>query len=209
MPIALSLWHAKDYGVQVGFHVFVLVLLIFVCVIGHEFSHSLVAQRFGIAVPHITLYTMGGIATMARIPRDPKQEFLISLAGPLFNFTLAAVLFFPFRHMFGIQTLMNPSLDEWSGVWVNAFWANPILGLFNLIPAFPMDGGRLLRAVLASKLSYLRATRISVLCGRFFAILFFLLGVWKHHWMLVLVAVYVFKAASDEWRFVSSEHART
>jgi Zn-dependent protease len=209
LPIALSLWHAKDYGVQVGIHVFVLVLLIFACVVGHEFSHSWVARRFGIEVPYITLYTMGGVASMERIPSIPKQEFLISIAGPLFNFVLAAVLFFPLKHIFGIQALMSPSLDEWSGVWANLLWANPILGLFNLIPAFPMDGGRIFRALLASKLSYLTATRISVFSGRFFAILFFLLGVWKQHWMLVLVAVYVFKSASDEWRSVSRAHGRT
>ncbi len=198
-----------ELGVLGGIRVFVLVLLVFVCVIGHEISHSLVSKFFGIPVPHITLYPMGGVATMERIPRNPAQEISIALAGPFFNFGIAAILYLVLERTLGHAAVVNPTLTEWSGVWVNLLWINPVLGVFNLIPAFPMDGGRVFRAFLAFWMPYVRATRISVFMGQFFAILFFLLGVWRRHLMLVLVAVYVFKAASDEWRFVNRDHAAT
>ena len=87
------------------------------------------------------------------------------------------------------------------------FWANPVLGFFNLIPAFPMDGGRIFRSLLARFMDYFSATRIAVVLGRFFAILFFLLGLWKGHWMLSIVGVYVFFSASRELRAASHEPA--
>ena len=120
--------------------------------------------------------------------------------GPLFNFALAAVLFFPLRAWLGREALFSPSLDSWPQALANVFWANPVLGIFNLVPAFPMDGGRIFRSSLARFMNYVSATRISVFLGRFFAILFFLLGLWKHHWMLCLVGVYVFVAASREMK---------
>lgn len=198
LPLLLSFWIARDEGAQAGVRIFVLVLLIFVCVLGHELAHSLRAKSLGINVPYITLYPMGGVASMQRIPRNPSEEFSISIVGPLFNFALAALLYFPLYFLIGKENLFSPSLESWPRTFANVFWANPTLGLFNLIPAFPMDGGRILRSILAPRLGYRRATRISVFLGVFFAILFFLLGLWKRHWVLVLVGVYVFRSALRE-----------
>ena len=200
LPLFLSAWTAKDLGALARVRMFVVVLLVFLCVLGHEFSHSLVAQRLGFRVPLITLYPIGGVASMQRIPRDPNQEFLISVVGPLFNFALAALLYFPLKAVLGRDNLFSPSLESWPQTFANLFWVNPVLGLFNLVPAFPMDGGRILRSFLARFTNYVTATRISVFLGRFFAILFFLLGLWKHHGLLSLVGVYVFFSASREMR---------
>ena len=209
MPLCLSLWVSRDEGWQVGVRLFVLVILVFACVVGHEFTHSLRARALGIEVPYITLYPMGGVASMSRIPRKPLQEFTIALVGPLFNFALAALLYFPLYFLIGKEDLFSPSLESWPRTFANLFWANPVLGLFNLLPAFPMDGGRMLRSALACKLDYLHATRISVFLGRFFAILFFLFGVWKQHWMLVLVGIYVYFAASKEMRMAKKRPKKT
>ncbi len=200
LPSFLSLWASKEGDWQASIRCFVLVLLIFACVLGHELTHSLRARSLGIEVPCITLYAIGGVASMQRIPRDPAQEFSIAVVGPLFNFVLAAVLFFPLYFLIGKDDLFSPSLESWPRTFANVFWVNPVLGIFNLLPAFPMDGGRILRSTLARKLTYVRATRISVFLGQFFAILFFLFGLWKRHWMLALVGVYVHFSASKEMR---------
>ena len=144
---------------------------------------------------------------MNRIPRDPNQEFLISIVGPLFNFALAALLFYPMQAALGRANLFSPSLESWPRTFANLFWTNIVLGLFNLVPAFPMDGGRIFRSFLARFMNYVTATRISVFLGRFFAILFFLLGLWKRHWMLSLVGVYVFFSASREMRMANGPAA--
>ncbi len=207
LPLGLGTLYAKDYGPEVGLRAASLVLIVFACVLGHELAHSFVARRYGIAVPEITLYPMGGVAGMQHIPRKPSQEFWISIAGPLFNFGLAAVLYFPLLWWLGAENLASPSLGSWPRTMANAFWLNPVLGLFNLIPAFPMDGGRILRALLATRMEYGRATRISARFGLFFAILFFLLGIWKRHWILTLVAAFVYFAASREIDQVRVEDA--
>ena len=202
LPAALSLWAAAQGGWQTGVRMLVLVLCVFGCVLGHEFTHGWRARSLGIRVPVITLYPMGGVASMMRIPKEPWQEFTISVVGPLFNFFLAFALYFPFLWAIGRENLFSPSLEDWPRTFANVFWVNPVLGLFNLVPAFPMDGGRMFRSLLALKLNYVRATRISVFLGQFFAILFFLLGIWKSHTMLVLVGLYVYFAASNEMRQV-------
>jgi Zn-dependent protease len=198
LPLFFAFLYTKDYGLGTGFRAAVLILMVFACVLAHELCHSFQARRFGIAVPEITLYPIGGIARMQRIPREPWQEFWIAIVGPFFNLGLAAFLFFPLYTWLGPENLFAPSLETWPKTFANVFWINPVLGLFNLIPAFPMDGGRLLRSALSLRMSYEKATRISVYWGRLFAILFLLLGVWQRHWMLALVAVFIYLSASDE-----------
>lgn len=180
------------------------VLLIFACILGHEMSHSFCAKALGIEVPTITFYPMGGVASLERTPRQPGQEALIAAVGPLFNFVLAAVLYVPLTAWIGAEALHAPNLHSWRGAVANAFWANPVLGAFNLLPAFPMDGGRILRAFLVWRSgSWRRATRISAFLGQLFAIGFMLLGLRWQSWMLLLVGVYVFGAASRESRAAS------
>lgn len=206
LPLFFALFYGYHYGSAVGFRAFMLVVLIFVCVLLHELSHGLRAQKLGIRVPSITLYPIGGVASMQKIPKEPWQEFSISIVGPLTNFGIAAILFFPLYFTIGPDALYSPSLETWPQTLANVFWANPVLGLFNLIPAFPMDGGRILRSALSGHLGYLRATRISVYFGHLFAILFLLLGIWKQHWMLVFVALFIYTSASREEKYAVYEN---
>ncbi len=208
LPFVLTGWTVWQDGWAVGVRMFVLVLCVFLCVLGHELTHSLRALSLGIRVPVITLYPMGGVASLARIPKDPWQEFSVAIVGPLFNFALAALFYFPMKSWLK-QDLFSPGLDTWPRMFANVFWVNPVLGVFNLVPAFPMDGGRMLRSLLSAKLSYITATRIAVFLGRLFAIIFFVLGVWKNHWMLAMVGIYVFFAASKEMRQALGENERT
>ena len=200
LVVLVTGYYTHRYGVSVGSHVLVFLLCLFALVLAHELTHSLTAVCFGIRVPVITLTVAGGVATMDRIPREPKKEFLIAAAGPLFNFVLAGLAYFPISRTLGARALFSPDLSTWSGALVNLYWANLVLGLFNLIPAFPMDGGRILRSALSGLTGYRQATKISIFLGHFFAILFALLGLWSRHWMLTVVGVYLFRAASREKR---------
>ena len=209
LPSLLGIYYGWNYGVEVGLRASCLVLIVFLCVIGHELSHSLKAKTFGIEVPMITLYPMGGVASMMRIPREPRQEFWIAIVGPLFNFALAVLLIIPLFFLLGKENLLSPGLESWPRMIANVFWINPILGAFNLIPAFPMDGGRILRAALASRMNYLQATRISVSIGRIFAILFFLSGVYFKTWMLLLIAGFVYFAGKREEKQILADDLLT
>ncbi len=205
LPTFLGIYYGWQGGLSVGLRAFVLVLAVFACVLAHELCHSLVARSFGVNVPAITLYMMGGVAGMQYIPREPKKEFLISIAGPLFNFSFAVVLFFPLYWILGKDLLFAPGLESWPQMISNVFWINPVLGAFNLIPAFPMDGGRILRSALASRMNYLKATRISVSIGRIFAIIFVFSGIYYKTWMLLLIAAFIYFAASREEKQVIYE----
>jgi Zn-dependent protease len=144
--------------------VFTLVPLVFLCVVLHEFGHALTARWFGIGTQDITLYPIGGVARLKRMSDKPHEELIIAVAGPAVNVVIAGVLFciaLPLLVMHG-QAL----LDSFPGkVGLVLLWANVILVLFNLVPAFPMDGGRVLRAVLAWFLDHFQATRIAVGVG--------------------------------------------
>lgn len=175
------------------------VSLVFLSVLLHEFGHALAARRFGIRTPDITLLPIGGLARLERIPENPKQELVIAIAGPLVNVAIAAVLYV-FLGLTG--GLPHPSTIEQAGVSMplRLLTANVVLVLFNLIPAFPMDGGRVLRAFLAMRMEYARATNIAATIGQALAFLF---GTWGllHSPpipMLVLVAVFVFLGAGQE-----------
>jgi Zn-dependent protease/CBS domain-containing protein len=184
-----------------GFKSMILVLIVFVCVTFHELTHSLVAKRFGIKVKDITLLPIGGVASMSKMPENPKQEFLISVAGPLFNVVLAAVLFFIFYHAPWMPNtiLRNPTLgNTWLHTIALVPWINIFLAGFNLLPAFPMDGGRLLRSILATRMDYRKATKIAVNIGHIFAIFFGYVGFIHRHPLLILIAIFIYMAASAE-----------
>jgi len=181
-----------------GFRGVFLILTVFVFVTAHELCHSLVAKRFGIKVPQITLLPIGGVATMGAIPEKPYQEFAISVAGPLFNVILGLLMFFPIYGLVGREAFFKPSLDSWPQTFSYLFWINPILAAFNLLPAFPMDGGRLLRAAFARKLGYRKATEIAVNFGHAFALIFAFIGILYSHIMLIVIAVFIYMAASNE-----------
>jgi Zn-dependent protease/CBS domain-containing protein len=172
------------------------VLALFGCVVLHELGHALTARRFGVPTADITLLPIGGVARLQRIPEHPPQELLVALAGPAVNVAIVVVLLalgvrFPGNmadadHL--IKARFGPKLLE-----VNVF-----LVLFNLLPAFPMDGGRVLRALLAMRLEYARATRIAASIGQFMAIGFGLLGLTGGNPILLLIALFVWIGAESE-----------
>jgi len=174
------------------------IFFVFLCVTLHELTHSVVAKRFGIVVKEITLLPIGGLASMSSFPKKPSHEFLISISGPLFNIVFAAVLYFPLLALIGRENLFSPSLATWPGTIAQGFWINLILAGFNLLPAFPMDGGRVLRSLLARKMDYRKATSIAVNIGHLFALVFGYLGLMHGHFILIFIAFFIYMAASAE-----------
>lgn len=182
-----------------GVRAFVLIIGIFIAVTIHELCHALVAQRFGIKVREITLLPIGGLASMSKMPERPSQEFLIALAGPLSNIGLLVVFYVPLRLLLGEEVLFHPlSIATWPLTVSYIYWVNLVLALFNLIPAFPMDGGRILRALLARRMDYRRATKIAVNFGHVFALIFAYLGIVRGNLILIAIAIFIYMAASGE-----------
>jgi len=173
-----------------------LILTLFACVVLHEFGHVLTARRFGIRTPDITLLPIGGVARMERMPRNPVHELLVALAGPAVNVVIAAALFV-FLQASPIQWLeLEP--QSISAFFVNIMVLNVILAVFNMIPAFPMDGGRVLRALLAIFLPYSQATSLAAGLGQALAFAGGLLGFLLVHPILILVAFFIFIGANQE-----------
>jgi Zn-dependent protease len=182
-----------------------LVLSVFGCVLLHELGHALMARRFGIRTHDITLYPIGGVARLERMPRAPGAELLIALAGPAVNFALAAVLL-PLLFLGGAE-LSTASIV---GVFLESLLSvNLILGLFNLIPAFPMDGGRVLRALLSAGMGRVQATIIAARVGRVLAVCFgAAVLVWTHNPIHIALAAFIYFAAQAEEAQVRSEERR-
>ncbi|MFH1046594.1 MAG: site-2 protease family protein [Candidatus Omnitrophota bacterium] len=194
--LLLPLVFAHFYGLKGA----VLVFFVFCCVTLHELCHSLQARHFGVKVDQIVLLPIGGVAAMRSIPEKPSEEFRISIAGPAFNIILAVVLFFPAYRFLGLENLLHPGIETWPQTLAYAYWINPTLALFNLLPAFPMDGGRVLRAFLADRMDYGKATRIAVSFGHIFAILFGFVGMLSTppNLILVIIAFFIYMAATQE-----------
>ncbi|MDX1666453.1 MAG: site-2 protease family protein, partial [Saprospiraceae bacterium] len=180
------------------------VLTIFVCVILHELGHSLTAKRFGIETKKITLLPIGGVASLERMPEDPKQELQVAVAGPLVNVVIAFLLFWFVRPVGeylqpdNIENLKSVSPDNFL---FYLFSANVMLVVFNAIPAFPMDGGRVLRALLSFKLNRVRATEIAANLGQIIAVGFFFLGLF-YNIILIFIAIFVYFGASGEYTMI-------
>lgn len=175
-----------------------LIVLFFVCVILHELGHSLTARRFGVKVPRILLLPIGGMAEFDRIPRKPTQELLITIAGPAVNFLLVALLLpLAWRGLFATE---DRSYYSVSGLLDQLWYANLIMGVFNLVPVFPMDGGRIFRALLATKLSYLRATWWAVMIGRVLAGLIIGWAIYRNNLMLAVLFGFIFYAGNAEYQ---------
>ena len=173
----------------------VFVGLVFGCVVLHEFGHALMARQYGIGTRDVTLLPIGGLARLNRIPDDPRQELAVALAGPAVNLAIAGLL--------AIWLVITGPLSGvslgWSGGSLTArlLTVNLALVAFNMLPAFPMDGGRVLRALLARRISHAEATEIAARIGRGMAVVFGVLGlVWNP--MLILIAVFVWFGAGQE-----------
>jgi Zn-dependent protease len=173
------------------------VCIVFVCVVLHELGHAMMARRYGIATRDITLLPIGGIARLTEIPRDPRAEALISLAGPAVNFAIAFVLWLLLPSEGLVDALAAAARDEQVPLVVSVLLVNLSLGGFNLLPAFPMDGGRVLRALLSLRLSALRATRIAARIGQSVAVGFIALGVLGSP-VLALIGIFIWFGATLE-----------
>ena len=181
----------------------VFILILFACVILHEFGHILMARRYGIETPDVTLLPIGGVASMERMPEKPAEEIAVALAGPAVNLAIALLLIGLFGQYIDVEKLgsvQHAPIDLLSQVAI----ANVALFVFNLIPAFPMDGGRVLRAALASSMEYARATRIAATIGQGIALFLGVLGLLGNP-ILILIALFIFLAASGEAGYVESK----
>ncbi len=175
------------------------IVLFFVCVVLHELGHSLTARRYGVQVPRILLLPIGGMAEFDRIPRKPSAELLITIAGPAVNYGIVALLLpLLWRELFGAVEIADFSVAD---LLTQLWWANLIMGTFNLLPVFPMDGGRIFRALLALKLPYLRATWWAVRIGQVLAVVFALLAVFYFkNTMAGILFAFIYVAGGNEYQ---------
>jgi Zn-dependent protease/predicted transcriptional regulator len=203
-------WVAFSYysvsGAAAALEITLFFLALFVCIVLHEFGHILMARRFGVRTPDVILLPIGGVARLERIPDQPKQEFLIAIAGPLVTLAIAVVLYLVVLLSGQQPTLRDPILADESFL-VRLMAVNIYLLLFNLIPAFPMDGGRMLRALLASRVGLVRGTRIAATLGQTLAAVGGLYGITKGEPILALVAFFVFLGANAEAAAVEARAA--
>lgn len=175
----------------------------------HELGHSVVAQRYGVTVVDITLWPLGGMARMSEMPESPKIEALVALAGPAVNFVLVALalpFWFwmrPMESSFEVDLALRAGLSD---AIMTFILINLMLGLFNLVPAFPMDGGRVLRAALATSGDWLRATESAVVVGRFFAFAMIFSYVFLDQCALPLIGMFILWAGFQELWSVRKRH---
>lgn len=197
----LFVWVGFIYWVQTGtlegvLFGLVFIAVLFVCVVLHEYGHALTARRYGIGTRYITLLPIGGVAMLERMPKDPRQEIVVALMGPAVNIVIASVLFVIIGFTRGADEVLVPTLLPVNFLQ-SVLYANVFLAVFNMIPAFPMDGGRVLRAFLTFRLGRLRATQLAARIGQGFALALGILGLFGNP-LLLLIAVFVWIGAAAE-----------
>lgn len=196
--LILLLWvaagQALTRGTQAAVTGTLFVLLLFACVVAHEFGHVLVARHYGGRTRDILLLPIGGVSRMERMPERPAQELAVAVAGPAVSVALGAVLIV----LVGFPTSKSIESPALGALLPRLAATNLFLAFFNLLPAFPMDGGRALRAILAMRMSRLSATRIAALFGHIIAGLFVLLGLFFANPLLLLIGIFIYFGASAE-----------
>jgi Zn-dependent protease/predicted transcriptional regulator len=193
--------HWRLGGQAAAFDGVLFIILLFACVLAHEFGHIFAARRYGIRTPEVTLWPIGGVASLERIPEKPGEELMVALAGPAVNVVIALVLIVLLGATVdgaAMAELENPR----AGILVRLAAANIFLVVFNLIPAFPMDGGRVLRALIAMRLPHAEATRIAARIGQGAAFVFALLGLFTNP-MLIVIGLFIYLAATAESQHVA------
>ena len=176
---------------------FVITILLFSSILLHEIGHSYFAQKYGVKIDSITLMLFGGVASMEEIPRNPAQEAKMAIAGPMVSFTIGTVCLLSCSMISGLQPSLS-STNIFHVIWLIGY-INLIVGIFNLLPAFPMDGGRILRAWYATSMPYVKATQRAAYVGKMFAFMMGILGIFVSAW-LVLIAFFIYIGASEEAR---------
>lgn len=195
------------------------VMALFVCVVMHEFGHALTARKYGVNTRDIILSPIGGVARLDRLPEKPMQEFYVAIAGPLVNVGIMAILS-PYLLLVTVdqRAQLFSIFNNSNNVFVRdltpvdffvfgLIFLNGMLAVFNLLPAFPMDGGRVLRALLSIRLGRTRATRIAAYTGQFFAVLLLAYGIWESSPITAFIGVFVFFMAANEYRMVKMDAA--
>jgi len=186
-------------GTQQIIYSVLFIIALFICVVIHELSHSLMARRYGIPTRSITLLPIGGLADLQKMPEEPKQEFSVSVAGPLSNIAIAIVL----SVLLLITNNFNFSTSNLQGITGKNFFlilmfANLMLAIFNLLPAFPMDGGRIFRSLMAMYFSREKATYVAMNMGKIFAFGLAVLGIFANPF-LIFIAIFIFIGAQKEY----------
>ncbi len=191
----------SEGGANAAWTSLIFMVLLFACVLAHEFGHIFTARAFGVATPDVTLLPIGGVARLERIPDKPSEEFLVAIAGPLVNVVIAIALIaltpthLSAAHFAAIPNSAVAMADRLAEV-------NLFLAIFNMIPAFPMDGGRVLRALLATRLGHARATEIAASIGQWTAFALGFLGLFYNP-LLIFIAIFVYLAAASEAQVVA------
>jgi len=212
MIVAIYGWISYRYGIEIhqdgwswALYGMAFTLLLFFCVLLHEFGHAFAARAFGIRTPDITLLPIGGVAQLERIPRTPWQELIIAVAGPAVNVVIALGVYAWLQGRVSpdeISQVGRPGHDLLQQLMKVNVW----LVAFNMIPAFPMDGGRVLRALLATQVDYALATRVAARVGQSIAVIFVVLGfLFPQFQMLMFIAIFVFMGAQQELMYATMQ----
>jgi len=185
-----------QHGFERALLAMLFICAVFVCVLIHEIGHSLIARRFGKEAKSITLLPIGGVATMEEMPEKPVQEIAMSIIGPFINLIIAALLYLFVGHWTGIGA-PNLTPDSVKTFFAGLIGVNIMLAIFNLIPAFPMDGGRILRGLLAMRLDFVQATTTAVFIGQAISMFFIFFGIF-FNWWLAIIGLFLYIGAGSE-----------
>jgi Zn-dependent protease len=206
LVVWLAYFQYRQAGTAAAVEYTIFFLLFFLCIVLHEFGHITMARRFGVRTPDVILLPIGGVARLERIPEEPRQELLIALAGPAVTLAIIVLLFLAAVGT-GQNVLVSDPLAGNVSLVVQLLVSNALVLVFNLFPAFPLDGGRVLRAVLARRMGLGKATRIAGSIGQVFAVVLGIAGVMLQAPLMMLVAFFIFLGAGSEASAVATRIA--